>query len=160
MTPKHPPAPPMTLGRRREYGVRGHTLWRMKMRSWCRTSIALLLLSSTTIAKADVTTPEFAACIKKSGGVTSEMMSCVDVETKHQDEKLNQSYQKLLASLKPARKNQLVDAQRAWLKYRELNCAFYDDGSGGTAAGLAANDCIMTMTAKRAAELEYLMPNQ
>jgi uncharacterized protein YecT (DUF1311 family) len=41
-----------------------------------------------------------------------------------------------------------------------IDCAFYDDGSGGTAAGLAANDCIMTMTAKRAAELEYLMPNQ
>ena len=130
------------------------------MRSWCRTSVALLLLSvasSITMAKADVTTPEFDLCIKKSSGVTSEMMNCVDVETKRQDEKLNQS---LLASLKPARKTQLVDAQRAWLKYRELNCAFYDDGSGGTAAGLAANDCIMTMTAKRAAELEYLMPNQ
>ena len=132
------------------------------MRSWCRTSIALLLLSvaSSITRAADVTTPEFGACIKKSGGVTSEMMNCVDVETKRQDEKLNQSYQKLLASLKPARKTQLVDAQRAWLKYRELNGAFYDDGSGGTAAGLAANDCIMTMTTKRAAELEYLMPNQ
>ena len=42
-------------------------------------------------AKADVTTPEFGACIKKSGGVTSEMMDCVDVETKRQGEKLNQS---------------------------------------------------------------------
>jgi hypothetical protein len=64
------------------------------MRSWCRTSIALLLLSvasSITMAKADVTTPEFDTCIKKSGGVTSEMMDCVDVETKRQGEKLNQS---------------------------------------------------------------------
>jgi uncharacterized protein YecT (DUF1311 family) len=132
------------------------------MRSWCLTSIALLVLAaaSSTTRAADVTTPEFGACVKKSGGVTSEMMDCVNVETKRQDEKLNQSYQKLLASLKAARKAQLVDAQRAWLKYRELNCAFYDDGSGGTAAGLAANDCIMTMTAKRAAELEFLMPNQ
>ena len=133
------------------------------MRIGCRTSIALLLLSvvsSITMAKADVTTPEFDTCIKKSGGVTSEMKNCVDVETKRQDEKLNQSYEKLLASLKPTRKTQLVDAQRAWLKYRELNCAFYDDGSGGTAAGLAANDCTMTMTAKRASELEYLMPSQ
>jgi uncharacterized protein YecT (DUF1311 family) len=42
------------------------------------------------MAKADVTTPEFGACVKKSGGVTSEMMDCVDVETKRQDEKLNQ----------------------------------------------------------------------
>ena len=132
------------------------------MRNWCLSSIALLVLAvaSSTTSAADVTTPEFDACIKKSGGVTSEMMDCVNVETKRQDEKLNQSYQKLLASLKAARKAQLVDAQRAWLKYRELNCAFYDDGSGGTAAKLAADDCIMTMTAKRAAELEYLMPNQ
>jgi uncharacterized protein YecT (DUF1311 family) len=112
------------------------------------------------MAKADVTTPEFDACIKKSRGVTSDLTDCVDVEKKRQDEKLNQSYQKLLTSLKPARRAQLVDAQQAWLKYRELNCAFYDDGSGGTTAGLAANDCIMTMTAKRAAELVYLMPNQ
>ena len=133
------------------------------MRSWCRTSIALLLLSaaySISMAKADVTTPEFDACIKKSRGVTSDLTECVDLEKKRQDEKLDQSYQRLLASLKPARKTQLVDAQQAWLKYRELNCAFYDDGSGGTTAGLAANDCIMTMTAKRAAELVYLMPNQ
>jgi uncharacterized protein YecT (DUF1311 family) len=131
----------------------------MKMRSWCLSSIALLVLAvaSSTTRAADVTTPEFDACIKKSGGVTSEMMDCVNVETKRQDEKLNQSYQKLLTSLKAARKAQLVDAQRAWLKYRELNCAFYDDGSGGTAAGLAANDCTMTMTAKRAGELEYLL---
>ncbi len=132
------------------------------MRTWYLSSIALLVLTvaSSITRAADVTTPEFGACVKKSGGVTSEMMDCVNAETKRQDEKLNQSYQKLLASLKAARKAQLVDAQRAWLKYRELNCAFYDDGSGGTAAGLAANDCIMTMTAKRAAELEYLMPNQ
>src|SRR6476646_9618321 len=117
----------------------------MKMRSGCRTSIALLLLSvasSITMAKADVTTPEFDTCIKKSGGVTSEMMNCVDVETKRQDEKLNQSYQKLLASLKSARKTQLVDAQRAWLKYRELNCVFYDarraweEGESGDCASI------------------------
>jgi uncharacterized protein YecT (DUF1311 family) len=134
----------------------------MKMRSWYLSSIALLVLAvaSSTTRAADVTTPEFDACVKKSGGVTAEMMDCVNAETKRQDDKLNQSYQKLLALLKAPRKAQLVDAQRAWLKYRELNCAFYDDGSGGTAAELAANDCLVTMTAKRAAELEYLMPNQ
>jgi uncharacterized protein YecT (DUF1311 family) len=131
------------------------------MRSWSRTSVALLLLTAATpinIARADVTTPEFGACIKHSNGVTSEIVVCLDVETKRQDEKLTESYEKLLASLQPARKIQLVDAQRAWLKYRELNCAFYNDSSGG--AGLAANDCTMTMTAKRAAELIYLMPNK
>jgi uncharacterized protein YecT (DUF1311 family) len=121
----------------------------MKMRLWHLSSIALLVLdvASSITRAADVTTPEFGACVKKSAGVTSEMMNCVDVEMKRQDEKLNQSYQKLLASLKPPRKAQLIDAQQAWLKYRELNCAFYDDGSGGTAGGLAANDCTMTMTA-------------
>src|SRR5262249_28589134 len=145
--PKRPPVPSMTLGNMRGLGFRPYTFWRMKMRSLRLSSMALLALAvaSSTTRAADVTTPEFDACIKKSGGVTSEMMDCVNVETKRQDEKFNQSYQKLLASLKAARKAQLVEAQRAWLKYRELNCAFYDDGSGGTAAGLAASDCIMTM---------------
>jgi uncharacterized protein YecT (DUF1311 family) len=109
------------------------------MRGWYRTSIALLLLSvasSVTMAKADVTTLEFGACVKKSGGVNSEMMDCVDVETKRQDEKLNQPYQKLIASLQPARKAQLVDAQRAWLKYRELTALLMMTVAAGRQLGL------------------------
>jgi uncharacterized protein YecT (DUF1311 family) len=57
-------------------------------------------------------------------------------------------------------KKQLLDAQRAWLTFRELNCAFYDDADGGQAARVSAKDCFITMTAKRATELSNLMTNE
>jgi type I restriction-modification system DNA methylase subunit len=54
----------------------------------------------------------------------------------------------------PAKKNALLDAQRAWIKYRDANCAFWDDPAGGQSAAVTAKECILTMTADRASELE------
>lgn len=133
------------------------------MRSLRGTSIALLLLCNTpsiTMAEDEVTTSQFNACMEKADGVTPGMIDCMEAETKRQDAKLNQSYQKLSASVAPARKKQLLDAQRAWLTFRELNCAFYDDADGGQAARVSAKDCFITMTAKRATELSNLMTNE
>jgi uncharacterized protein YecT (DUF1311 family) len=52
------------------------------------------------------------------------------------------------------RKTQLLEAQRAWIKFRDVNCSFYLDPDGGTLARVSANDCVMTTTASRAVELE------
>lgn len=49
-----------------------------------------------------------------------------------------------------------MTAQRAWVQYRDANCAFYADPDGGTAAGVAANDCMLREIAERAAELRLL----
>jgi uncharacterized protein YecT (DUF1311 family) len=46
--------------------------------------------------------------------------------------------------------------QRAWLKFRDANCAFYDDPDGGTLARVLSNECMMTQTAQRAQELEAM----
>ena len=59
-----------------------------------------------------------------------------------------------MAQLSPARKKQLQDAQRAWIKYRDANCNFYADPDGGTMATVNANDCFMSATEARAKELE------
>jgi uncharacterized protein YecT (DUF1311 family) len=122
--------------------------------------IAILLASimccgfpSLAPAADELTTPAYAQCIKKSGGVTSEIFDCNSTETDRQTAKLNQIYQRLIATVSASRKQQLVDAQKAWMKYRKLNCAFYYDPEGGTAARLAGSSCLMTMTANRAAEL-------
>ena len=62
-----------------------------------------------------------------------------------------------MADLNPERKKQLQAVQRAWLKYRDGNCSFYDDPDGGTLARVSANNCMMTSTASRARELEGFM---
>jgi uncharacterized protein YecT (DUF1311 family) len=56
--------------------------------------------------------------------------------------------------MSPARKKQLQDAQRLWIKYRDANCQFYVDPEGGTAASVNAASCVMTATAGRSKELE------
>ena len=122
----------------------------------------LLAASSLLIAPAAAQTgtvplsATFQACLDKSGGVTAEMHACISAEHERQDQLLNRNYQALVAELPPARKKQLQTAQRLWLQYRDANCHFYADPDGGTAAGVAAADCVLQMTASRARELADL----
>jgi len=110
------------------------------------------------IASADENglTNRFSECMDKSGGVTLNMNECINEEFKIQDARLNKAYKEIISELSPARKKQLQEAQRAWIKYRDANCAFYADPDGGTVANLIANDRFMSMTAERAKELEGL----
>src|SRR5258707_13364449 len=94
--------------------------------------------------------------MEKSKGVTSGMIRCMSDETARQDARLNANYKTLLAKLSANRTKTLLDAQRAWIKFRDLNCEFYYDPDGGTAARLDSNDCFLQETADRAKELKNL----
>lgn len=97
---------------------------------------------------------KFDACMDKSGGVTMDMIDCIGAEFERQDVRLNKAYKSLMTNLTPERKKQLQEAQRAWIKFRDLNCNFYHDPDGGSIARVNANSCMMRMTADRAKELE------
>ena len=134
--------------------AKSHALW----------AAALLAISSTLAAPATAQpsapklSASFDACMDKSGGVTAEMRACISAEHTRQDQQLNRNYQALMAELPQERKKQLQTAQRLWLQYRDANCQFYADPDGGTAAGVAAADCVLQMTAGRARELAGLRP--
>lgn len=100
--------------------------------------------------------PGYTACMDKAGGVTRDMMDCIQAEVQQQDARLNAAYKGLMEQVGEQRKGPLRDAQRAWLRYRDANCAFYDDPDGGTLARVSGNACAMRMTAERADELEKL----
>lgn len=119
--------------------------------AWALAAVTLPLAAHAQEAQL---TKQFSACMDKSGGVTQHMVECIDAETKRKDARLNKAYKALVADLNPERKKQLLEAQRAWLKFRDTNCAFYYDPEGGTIARVQAVDCLMTMTANRATELE------
>ena len=132
--------------------AKSHALW-----------VTALLAASSVLAAPAAAQPSapqlsasFAACMDKSGGVTAEMHACISAEHTRQDQQLNRNCQVLMAELTPARKKQLQTAQRLWLQYRDANCHFYADPDGGTAAGIAAADCVLQMTASRARELADL----
>lgn len=118
--------------------------------------LGLILLGISHLAAADELglTRQYSTCMDKAGGITANMLDCIGAETKRQDARLNQAYKDVMAQLSAARKKQLQEAQRAWIKYRDANCSFYADPDGGTIAAVNSNDCFMSATASRAKELE------
>nr|WP_181375948.1 lysozyme inhibitor LprI family protein [Polaromonas sp. H8N]AWD72302.1 hypothetical protein pH8NP2_p028 [Polaromonas sp. H8N] len=125
-----------------------------------RLSAALAIAAASHAAGAHETglSKQHAACMDKSGGTTMGMIECITAETQRQDARLNKAYKAVMAELSPERKKQLLEAQRAWIKFRDANCAFYDDPDGGTLARVNANACMMTATAERSRELEGFKP--
>ena len=108
--------------------------------AWCTVS--------TAYAKDDLTSPQYAQCIDKSGGNTSNMIECNAVELKQQDDSLNKFYRALLAKLTPQKapaasqgpaclgqlsrcKLWLLPGSRRWLSgssFRQL--LYFDDNRG------------------------------
>ena len=116
-----------------------------------------IFLSSRPVAAADrEVTQAYSTCIAQSNGVTAQMINCMLAETGRQDARLNENYKRLLSKLGTERKNALIEAQRAWIRFRDANCGFYADPEGGSAAAMAANECFLNATADRAKELQLL----
>jgi uncharacterized protein YecT (DUF1311 family) len=79
---------------------------------------------------------------------------CVDKLVKKWDVRLNAAYKKLLETTREAdRLAALKKAQKLWVLYRDANCGWHDSGEG-TIRRLQAGECMRSMTADRAHELE------
>ena len=118
--------------------------------------LALLLSSRVVVASEREMTQEYSSCLKRANGVTAEMINCILAETIRQDARLNENYKGLISKLSTERKNALAEAERAWIRFRDTNCGFYADPEGGSAARIAASECILNATAHRAKELQLL----
>ncbi len=126
-----------------------------------RVVVVVCLVGLTQVcAKAEEpqTSKAYAACLDKSGGVTSAMQACIADERERQDKRLNAAYKALIGAVSEERKTELRSVQRKWIAFRDANCAFYDDPEGGSAARLASSECFVTQTALRATELQNLKP--
>ena len=86
------------------------------------------------------------------------MLDCIGAETDRQDARLNENYKRLMSKVSDDRKKQLLEAQRAWIRFRDANCSFYAEG--GSIAQVAVNDCILVTTVDRANELKRLTADQ
>ncbi len=124
-----------------------------------KNTLSLLLLcalASAAHADHDLLTFQYEACKARSAS-TVDMQTCIEVELSQQDARLNLAYKDVLADLRPARAKQLLEAQRAWLKFRDANCNFYLDPQGGAIASVRANRCTLDQTASRVKELEDML---
>lgn len=104
--------------------------------------------------------PALQGCLDKAGSTTAAMVDCHAQEYALWDLRLNRAYQRIMsaAEVTPAAKDQLREAQRAWIAYRDRACAARAgvESGGGTLGLITAAACRLEMTAVRAHELEIL----
>ncbi len=79
---------------------------------------------------------------------------CFITASEAANNKLNRLYTRISKILRAAERDQLVTAERLWIKYRDVNCnAERNLYSGGSAAPTAYAACIAADTEARIAEL-------
>jgi uncharacterized protein YecT (DUF1311 family) len=101
------------------------------------------------------------ACQALPGGSTTiGIAQCIGAETAAWDVVLNREYGATRGALSGAGEagidagRALLDAQRAWIAYRDAECALtYARWQGGTIRSVAAANCLLVFTAGRAIEL-------
>jgi uncharacterized protein YecT (DUF1311 family) len=123
------------------------------IRSTLTAGALLLALSGTALAADNAAQKK---CMD-GANTTADMVSCNANETKVQDKRLNNAYKTALAAQEGARKQQLRDVQRLWIKYRDANCAFAGSATGGSIDRVNGSACVLDMTQVRAQELENLV---
>ena len=95
-------------------------------------------------------------CLATPEGMsTYGMIDCIGKEVGVQDARLNRAYRAALMRLeRPRQKAALQKAQRAWIAFRDADCASYLDEDWGSMARVESNQCVLDHTRQRADELE------
>ncbi|CAO5017583.1 Lysozyme inhibitor LprI-like N-terminal domain-containing protein [Microcystis aeruginosa] len=84
----------------------------------------------------------------------SQMNICASIAYQNADRKLNQVYQQLLPKLSAARKQKLIAAQQAWIKFRDSSCEFERSAyEGGSIAPMIYSNCLANVTEQRTKDL-------
>ena len=102
-------------------------------------------------------------CQSQGHQTTLGMSACIQAETAVWDQMLNEAYGAARAALESQDAGlgtALRDAQRAWIAYRDAECALeYARWAGGSIRTIVAANCLMTETAERALELRDKLGN-
>ncbi|MEM7075612.1 MAG: lysozyme inhibitor LprI family protein [Pseudomonadota bacterium] len=95
------------------------------------------------------------------GGTTLGISQCLSMETAAWDKILNQQYTLTRGHFTafddggdPPLQQSLLQAQRAWIAFRDAECGFaYDRNRQGTIRVIVGANCLLRLTAQRAIEL-------
>jgi uncharacterized protein YecT (DUF1311 family) len=116
----------------------------------------VLLASCASAAKAQddaSNTPAYESCLDRASGVTVSMRECISEEHARQDTLLNEAYRDLMRRLGTEGQTDLRNAQRAWIAFREAECAYRGSGETGTIGPVIIDSCWLGFTTERAATL-------
>jgi uncharacterized protein YecT (DUF1311 family) len=90
------------------------------------------------------------------------MNECAGAEAHAAEEQLNRSYQAVLCYLEPSEKAALVASERAWIAFRDADCAFWGGGGSDSRSsrdGMDAAYCRAQLSRDRAKELDGWPPS-
>jgi uncharacterized protein YecT (DUF1311 family) len=117
--------------------------------------VATVLLPQRAV-RAEEDKWDFAAPYKQrcSTGTMLDMNECLAGEHAKVDARLNEVYKRLVGSL--AQPESLRKAQTAWLRFRDLDCAYSSSGltDGASLKPFSDNACLSDHAEKRIRELE------
>lgn len=80
-------------------------------------------------------TDAFYTCVDNAGSDANAAANCLTDEQARQDKRLNTTYKVLLNKLGSKAKDQLIHAERAWLRFQEANGALESSVYGSEAVG-------------------------
>ncbi|MBL0201584.1 MAG: DUF1311 domain-containing protein [Chitinophagaceae bacterium] len=87
-----------------------------------------------------------------------EMNRQAAADAKNADAAMTAQYKKTMAALDEKGKKLLLEAQRAWIKYKEAHCtSVANNYEGGSMQPMVYNGCITDLTKARTKELQALL---
>lgn len=118
-------------------------------------------------AQQDPMTPEFRDCVKRTKEAMEAkkqedlpaILGCLTAEVKRQEGRMSNSTGRAAKYLSATEKKALDEANTAWRRFRDANCAFYADPKAPLPAGLENADCQLNLTVGRGQEMEVLAQN-
>ena len=131
----------------------------------------LVLLSGVATAlvtgaatSADTASPRYSPALQqcledRPASTTPGQVACVEAEVLRQDARLNRAYRSAMARLAPPQQARLRTARRAWIGFRDADCATRSDPAWGTLSQVDAAFCRLELTAERADHLEAFPPH-
>ncbi len=120
-------------------------------------SILTILVSSTVYAVSESNSESMMLLYKECGNLSSYrwLSGCFDNVYQESDELLNREYQSLIEYLGDDDEQNLKNAQRQWIKFRDADCLF-NDPRDDTNSIARANQytCLASRTIERLKHLE------
>jgi uncharacterized protein YecT (DUF1311 family) len=116
-----------------------------------------LAISVPALAKASPPPPSARGC-EQAAHTQGELTACAAGQAAAADRRLNAAYRDVLRYVDGEEKAKLIAAERAWVGFRDADCAFFGSG-GGSIAPMNEAFCRADLSLARAKELEGWPPN-
>jgi uncharacterized protein YecT (DUF1311 family) len=126
-----------------------------RCRRWFSSLAVMVAISATGSLRAD----PLAAVVCQQPSTQAAMQACAAPRASEADQALNQAYQTLRHSLPAAQLTPLLNAQLAWIRFRDAQCAWERDAeAGGSLARTSQLDCLRRLSTARTQELQAQRP--